>query len=255
MNIKSFNNISGSLTGWFSESSAFGKPQNVSGNAMTRLIFHILCFFILASCGQDNSPSSNIQEDLPGPSKVPDPPVSKDSVAIDMGDYLVTIFNFALYDSVQYSGDSIFLTEDLGFPLENARMKIYSAEKGQSFVVNFAVKQTLTLNQAERVGKDLPAWTKQHEYAKANDSASYYLFTHYKRDSLARNLASDFKAIKKVVLKNRGDYITPEIDTVTSVEQLPVELWISESLIKIVQLNRDGKTRTKFIVCKSLYGC
>jgi hypothetical protein len=176
-------------------------------------------------------------------------------IEVPFDDFKVIFPNLAVYDEPKQFVDTVEINVDIGYSFENCLMQIESFNKTNNYEVYLTLEQDLTLTKGENDFEDLLKWKKLINYGRLNDSSGFFHLSKYNLDSLKNQLSKDFKSIKKNVLASKGAYITKGLDTVTTLNNLPVELWISKLIIKIIQTDAKGSKKTKYIINKATYGC
>lgn len=179
----------------------------------------------------------------------------KPSVDLDFEDFRVSFTNFSIYDAPIKSGDTLITNEEAGFSFENSLMKIEPSDNSSKYEVYLMYENSLTLLIGYQNYLDLEKWKKKSGFCLLNDSSSYYHLAPYDKDSIRREIQKDVLLIKTIALKQKGEYITKDLDTVSTISNLPVELWISKTIIKIIQTDRQGRRKIKYILNNSSYGC
>lgn len=229
----------------------------------------ILAFLLILSavaCGQRNAYTKDeikqLSDEAEGKiprlaTKVQQSPIDsvKNDIEINVDDFLITIFNYRCISEPKLISDTIYLDTDTGQDLDYKLLRIIPKEVTDTFEISESFEQNLTLSLSERNWVTLPEWTFFDEYEALTDSSQYYRTEPFHRVEKAQELQTDLEKIKQKVLSFSGEYITPDLETVPKIQNLPVELWIDEVIIKIVRLKNDGTVQTWFIDAKSYYGC
>jgi hypothetical protein len=176
---------------------------------------------------------------------------------VDLESYIVNLIGYAGIIT-KSNVDSIFLeASPYVMNFENKLIQIIPVDSSDTFEVFLAHGQTLTVSLGEENRfKHLNLWDKIGKYNSIPDSATYFFRTplHY-RNEKEKELRKEFNEIKAEVLKLKGEYITKNLDTVTVLNHLPVELWINREIIKIVRTGENGIKETKYIIVRNHYGC
>lgn len=216
-----------------------------------------LCLVLLFSCTtkqEINIPTStNILSDsliteLPSADKKP-------SVLLNFEDFNVVFTDFSIYDEPFKSGDTLITNEEIGFGLQSSLMKIEPLNNDLKYEVYIMFEHNVILHIDEKKDMALEKWKNKSEFSLINDSSGYYHIPFYDQDPLKLMIQKDILAIKEIALKQKGEYITKDLDTVSTISNLPLEIWVGKTIIKIIQTNKQGKRITKYILNNTSYGC
>jgi hypothetical protein len=176
---------------------------------------------------------------------------------VDLESFIVNLIGYSGIIT-KSNADSISLeASPYVMNFENKLLQIVPGDSADTFEVFSALGQTLTVSLGEEEGfKHLSRWGKIGKYNSITDSATYFFRTplHYRHEK-EKELRKEFNEIKAEVLKLKGESIAKSLDTVTVLNHLPVELWISREIIKIVRAGENGIKETKYIIVRNHYGC
>ncbi|KXX69216.1 hypothetical protein AVL50_20275 [Flammeovirga sp. SJP92] len=206
----------------------------------------------------DTKVGSNIAEEtIEKKTEIVEPKTISDSVQIDFKDFEVILSEYLCYNLEHlknYKSDTVYIDEEVGFDLDNQLLRIASKAKEDRFEVYVSFEQDLRVIVSENQLEDLEKWHTQEPFVKILDSAQYYYrLPSYKINE--KELSKDFKKIKEEILKLDGEYIDSTLNTASKLEELPILLWISKVLIKIVYTDINGIQRTILLENQSSWGC
>jgi hypothetical protein len=226
---------------------------------MINRYFHQLfvCSLLLFSCTtkeETNIPTSthvisdSIITEIPDVDK-------KQTVLLNFEDFNVVFTDFSIYDEPFKSGDTLIINEEIGFGLQSSLMKIEPLNKDLKYEVYIMFEHNVILHIDEKKDMDLEKWKNKSEFSLINDSSDYYHIPFYDQDPLKLMIQKDILTIKEIALKQKGEYITKDLDTVSTISNLPLEIWVGKTIIKIIQIDKQGKRITKYILNNSSYDC
>ncbi len=228
---------------------------------------YVLFLLLLLSCTKDRSgyTKADIEQlakeaappQLPlavRDKKAPDP-AEKEAI-LQFSEFYVRLIDYAYLAEPAASGDTIQVRTEVGQDLDSKLLQIIPNNDSDRFKVFVAIEQSLTVSLGERQTKDLKDWKHLYSYVELSDSADNHFRTiPFQREEKEARLSFDFLKIKDKVLQHEGEYITTNLDSVTRVQGLPIELWISRVIIRIEQTRMNGTKINHYIDAISPYGC
>ena len=107
--------------------------------------------------------------------------------------------------------------------------------------------KSLTASLGEKQSEDLLDWKQFETYIELKGSNNYFRVIQFHEREKFEQLNRDFKKIKTKILELRGEYVTKELDSVTSIAYLPVALWVSRVILKITRIKPNGTRVTYYI--------
>lgn len=215
------------------------------------------CFMLMFSCTtkeEINIPVSNnvisdsLITELPDADKKP-------TVLLNFENFNVVFTDFSIYDEPFKSGDTLITNEEIGFGLQSSLMKIEPLNNDIKYEVYIMFEHNVILHIGEKKDMDLEKWKNKSQFNLISDSSGYYHIPFYEKDSLKLKIQKDIQTIKEIALKQKGEYITKDLDTVSTISNLPLEIWVGKTIIKIIQIDKQGKRITKYILNNTSYGC
>lgn len=232
-----------------------------------RTSFRYLPIFILLSCGQIGQVNQGLTSALNSVVKVATVKIGTDNTIndinlnkvineeIEFDNFKVKLIDYSYSGEPKRSGDTVHLETELGKNLENKLIQIIPIDKSDKFKVYVALERSLTASLGEKQSEDLLDWKQFETYIELKGSNNYFRIIQFHEREKFEELNRDFKKIKTKIFELRGEYVTKELDSVTSIAYLPVALWVSRVILKITRIKPNGTRVTYYIDTVSPWGC
>jgi len=188
-----------------------------------------------------------------------DKTLNADKLMIDLEEYSIIINEYTTINS-KYSinKDTVVIAEKLGYTFENKLVQIKPKVNTDKYDVFMALegKVTVFTGENEMIEQDLRGWVKIEDYQrlKLNTSLSFNTIA-YNVDIKKKKLKEYVNELKKELLKIEGVYSKDEIIKAKTLDELPVEYWISRSFLKIIRTPIKGEKEEIIIINHSSLGC
>ncbi len=184
--------------------------------------------------------------------------IKHDTLVINFKEFKLLLFDhpcYALDDIDSIVSDTINLEEDIGTTIALKQLEILSRDSTLSFEVFSSYSQTLRVYVGEKDFQDLDEWTTSDPFVQLKDSFGSYRLPSFQATRKTAEISEDILQITQRIKSIEGIDTNQIADSVTTISQLPLELWVYRTIIKINVLNSSGRLSTKYIINNSSWGC
>lgn len=184
---------------------------------------------------------------------------SQDSIIIQLTDFDVLLAEYggSLTHRAENSDiDTIHLEEGIEFNLDHQLMTLMPKSSEDKFEVSVSLEQDLRVSAGEKHIVDLEDFHVNGPFEKIIDSAEFYFrLPAYNYTQRERDISENLNEIKAAILNIEGEYIPTSLDSISDLNRVPADIWISKVLIKIHHFNAKGDKKTYLIINHSSWGC
>ena len=183
----------------------------------------------------------------------------KDSMIIQLTDFDVVLSEYggSLTHHAENSDiDTIHLEEGIEFNLDHQLMTLIPKSSEDKFEVLVSLEQDLRVSAGEKHIVDLEDFHINGPFETIVDSAQFYFrLPAYNYAQRERDISENLNEIKAAILNIEGEYIPTSLDSISDLNRIPADIWISKVLIKIHHFNAKGDKKTYLIINQSSWGC
>ncbi len=183
----------------------------------------------------------------------------KDSIIIELNDFDVVLSEYGgslTHCAKNLYADTLHLEEGIEFNLDHQLMTLIPESREDKFEVSVSLEQDLRVSAGEKYIVDLEDFHVNGPFETIIDSAKFYFrLPAYNYKQREKNISENLNEIKAAILNIEGEYIPSSLDSLSILDNLPFDIWISKVLIKIYHFNTKGDKKTYLIINHSSWGC
>lgn len=185
--------------------------------------------------------------------------IHQDSIIIELNDFDVVLSEYvgSLTHRAENSDiDTIHLEEGIEFNMDHQLMTLMPKSSEDKFEVSVSLEQDLRVSAGEKHIVDLEDFHINGPFETIIDSAQFYFrLPAYNYAQRERDISKNINEIKTAILNIEGEYIPTSLDSISDLNRVPADIWISKVLIKIHHFNVKGDKKTYLIINHSSWGC
>ena len=184
--------------------------------------------------------------------------IPQDSMIIQLTDFDVVLSEYggSLTRTENSDIDTILLEEGIEFNLDHQLMTLMPKSSEDKFEVSVSLEQDLRVSAGEKHIVDLEDFHVNGPFEKIIDSAEFYFrLPAYNYAQRERDISENLNEIKAAILNIEGEYIPTSLDSISDLNRVPADIWVSKVLIKIHHFNAKGDKKTYLIINHSSWGC
>jgi len=203
--------------------------------------------------------SINIKENIEVINIQQDAYIPQDSMIIKLNDFDVVLSEYGgslTHLTENLDMDTIHLEEGIEFNLDHQLMTLMPQSSEDKFEVSVSLEQDLRVSAGEKHIVDLEDFHVKGPFETIVDSAQFYFrLPAYNYAQRERDISENLNEIKAAILNIEGEYIPTSLDSISDLNRIPADIWISKVLIKIHHFNAKGDKKTYLIINQSSWGC
>ena len=185
--------------------------------------------------------------------------IPQDSIIIQLTDFDVVLSEYggSLTHRAENSDiDTIHLEEGIEFNLDHQLMTLIPKSSEDKFEVFVSLEQDLRISAGEKHIVDLEDFHVNGPFETIVDSAQFHFrLPAYNYTQREKDISENLNEIKAAILNIEGEYIPTSLDSISDLNRIPADIWISKVLIKIHHFNAKGDKKTYLIINQSSWGC